>query len=184
MCMCCSFFQALLLIIAVLLVTFSFSHSSFPFSPCLNRINTLYLDTPTFVFPSHKTCLCFTGNKNHTWCLSKVSSWLLFFSFDLIIITFVIIFGSLLSIVIYSCLDFSLSVGGGFCLLVLLKLCYWFERNWTCKTHHFLQFALFFSGLPGTSLIRVRITFVGQLSCHKEFNSGVRSSHYNYTQCW
>lgn len=50
-CMCGSFLQALLLIISVLLVTFSFSRYAFSFPLCLNGINTLYLDTPQFVFP-------------------------------------------------------------------------------------------------------------------------------------
>lgn len=98
-CMCGGFLQALLLIISVLLVTFSFSHSSFS----LNRINTLYLDTPLFVFPSYKTCLCFTENKNHTWCLLTVSLWLLFISFYFIIINVVVLFGSAVGVVTYSC---------------------------------------------------------------------------------
>lgn len=55
----------------------------------------------TVCLSSYKTCLCFTENlkKNHTWCLLKVSFWLLFIWFDSIIINFVFISGSVVSIV-------------------------------------------------------------------------------------
>lgn len=58
-CMCGGFLQAPLLIIFVLLVTFSFSHSFFFFFRlCSNRINTLYLDTPLFVcFHTKPVCV-------------------------------------------------------------------------------------------------------------------------------
>lgn len=62
-CMCGSFLQAPPLIISVLLVTFSFSHSSLSFSLCSNRINTLYLDIVVFHFGLYKSCLCSIQNK-------------------------------------------------------------------------------------------------------------------------
>lgn len=85
-CMCGSFLQAPLLIISVLLVTFSFSHSSF--SLCSNRINTLYLDIAHFVFASNKSCSGFTENKkkitlDDCWNVQSVfSGCLLFYWFE------------------------------------------------------------------------------------------------------
>lgn len=70
-CTCGSLLQAL--IISVLLVTFSFSHSSS--SPQKIRFT---LTRRCLVFLHTKTCLCFTGNKerrNLTRCLSNVSFW-------------------------------------------------------------------------------------------------------------
>lgn len=77
-CMCSSFLQAPPLIISVLLVTFSFSHSSLSFSLCSKRINTLYLDTAHFVFASNKSCSGFTENKKLTLKCSKCHFWVPF----------------------------------------------------------------------------------------------------------
>lgn len=88
-CMCGSFLQAPLLIISVLLVTFSFSHSAFSLS---FSKNTLYLDTSLFVFLHTKPVCVSRGIKEKkitldaTWtCHSDC------YSFDSIIINFVII---------------------------------------------------------------------------------------------
>lgn len=135
-CMCGSFLQAPLLIISVLLVTFSFSHSAFSLS--LSK-NTLYLDTSLFVFLHTKPVCVSQGIKknNHTWaCHSDC------YSFDSIIINFVIIAVSVLGIVTllfgFCAEEFSVAVAVCFYLLLLFKLRYWFERKWTCEAHHFL----------------------------------------------